>query len=133
MVIGKHLRRRRDYVRRSGKLAVAAHVERIEQSAAAAPPAKSATRRIQMSGIGDEAHHRHADRDRRVERTAGDRPDGKGPDHDREADRQPVERVVRRPLRRRRVQDDVDQCEGEQELDKELRARYSRPTAGGFA
>ena len=85
-----------------------------------------------MSGIGREAHGRDADRDRRVERSARDRPDGKRPDDDREADRQPVERVARRPLGRRGVQDDVDQREREQELDKQFaRMRYSSPGAGG--
>ena len=66
-----------------------------------------------------EAHDRDAQADGRVEGTARDRPDGERADHDREADRQAVERVARRPLGGRRVEHDIDQGEREEELAEE--------------
>ena len=83
---------------------------------AAAPPARSATRWIQMFVTADQPHRGDPDRDGRVEGPARDVADGERPGQDGEADRQAVVRVARGPLGRRDVEHHVRQREGEEEL-----------------
>ena len=104
---------------RSDRGLVAPHVKGVEEErsrSATQEIGKKVDNKVLHTG---KLHDGGTQTDGRIERTAGDGTDGKRAHHDREADGQAIERVARRSLGGRRVEDHIDQGEREQELTQE--------------